>query len=520
VVRNVLVTAIVLIALTAGLPVAAQPGPARGPTGASYDRQAYDLSMTKGLVRYADGKYEEALGLFRQALTAKPGDLRATEYLARTLLGTQQPAAAEPLFRQILAADPSAGKAWLGLAISQYRQGKYQEAKESLAAAERHLPRNPQVSYYQGLVREREPGPGPAAEAQFNQGVAYYEQGAMAQAQAAFQSVADSSPNSRLAGSARDYLARISGKAPRPSKRWDLTFAVSPQFDSNVVLAPLGTQPIGGSTGISRKDDYVTVLYGRGEFRLLQTDSWTAGLGYGLYQSFHRTLSGFDVEDHTPTAFLEYRIGPVQTRLQYVFDYVNVGRSPYLISNAFLPIVTVTERRDAFTELRFGYQNKDFQHARFPTNSVRDGKNWMVGLTQYQLFAADEGFVRVGYTFDSDRTGGGSPAFATPGVTTNADWAYNAHRFSAGVGLPPVMTLRLNLDFDYYRQDYDNPNSFSATGTTARHDNIYQVTGTIGRPLTENFTISGQYTYLRDDANIDVFNYSRSIAALILTGRF
>ena len=65
-------------------------------------------------------------------------------------------------------------------------------------------------------------------------------------------------------------------------KAWDLTFSVSPQYDSNVVVLPLGIQPPGGSSGISQKSDYRTVFTGRGEYRPLQTDMWTAGAAYGF----------------------------------------------------------------------------------------------------------------------------------------------------------------------------------------------------------------------------------------------
>jgi hypothetical protein len=60
----------------------------------------------------------------------------------------------------------------------------------------------------------------------------------------------------------------------------------------------------------------------------------------------------------------------------------------------------------AFTQVQFRYQNKDFQHGRFTSNSLRDGKNWLAGITQYILFAENTGNVRLGYTFDTDRTGG------------------------------------------------------------------------------------------------------------------
>lgn len=86
--------------------------------------------------------------------------------------------------------------------------------------------------------------------------------------------------------------------------------------------------------------------------------------------------------------------------------------------------------------------------------------------------------MRIGYTYDTDRTGGGSPSVAVVGNQTNADWAYRGHRVAAGLSLPPVMTVRLNLAFDYYRQDYDNPSSFSPSGTTRRLDEILFFTGT------------------------------------------
>lgn len=179
---------------------------------------------------------------------------------------------------------------------------------------------------------------------------------------------------------------------------------------------------------------------------MIQTQVWAAGLTYGIYQSFHRKLSGFDVQDHAPAAFIRYQMGPLQLSLQYVFNYTEVGRSPYLQSHAIQPIFTLAEGSRWVTQFQFRYQNKGFREGRFgPLNDARDGKNWLARVTQYFLFADKTGSIRLGCTFDTDRTGGGSPAVAAlPGTPTGADWAYKAHRFSAGLDLPPVWTqLRL-----------------------------------------------------------------------------
>lgn len=498
--------------------------------------ETYDLSITKGLVEFGKGRYDKAEALFRKAWIVKPGDPDAGYYLGQTLIQLEKYEAAEKIFRQLLEAEPTSGQALLGLGITQYNQGKFNDALASLTAAEQPLPGDPLVQYYLGLVyqeleafdqssvRFRQAmrlSPDLTLSSYYYSGIAHYRRGSLEEAKAAFESViASGEPESELVRSAMEYLALIRATAASAPRKWDLSFSVSSQYDDNVVLLPLGTQPPGQGTGISQKSDYRTVLFARGEYRPIQTETWIAGGGYGIYQSFHRRLSGFDVEDHTPSLFVQRQLGRLQARLQYVYDYVKVGRSPYLISHAIQPTFTLAEGESAYTQIQLRYQDKDFQHGRFTINSTRDGKNWLAGVTQYFLFADNTGHIRVGYTYDTDRTGGGSPALATPGIPTNADWAYRAHRLAAGLSLPPIYTLNLNLGFDYYRQDYDNPNSFSETGTTRRQDDIYFLTGTLSRNFGKHLSVAAEYSYTRDQVNISVFDYHRSVYSLTLTGRF
>jgi len=197
-----------------------------------------------------------------------------------------------------------------------------------------------------------------------------------------------------------------------------------------------------------------------------------------------------------------------------------VGGDPYLISNAIQPIVTVAEEGNLFTQFQFRWQYKSFQNDQFPTNSLRNANNWLAGATQFWYFADGAGNARIGYTFDTDRTGGGSPGFATPGVQTSADWSYNGHRLSAGVSLPPFRTFRPSLAFDYYLQSYDNPNSFSTTGTTVRRDKVIFFTGSLSKELTKILSVAFEYNYVRDQSNVSAFDYARSIFAITFSGRF
>ncbi|MGH7255394.1 MAG: tetratricopeptide repeat protein, partial [Nitrospirales bacterium] len=493
--------------------------------------QRYELNYAKGLVEFGKGRYEDAKTRFEAALEARPGDLDAAFYLGQTLIRLQQPYEAADVFRRLVLINPKSGRAHLGLGMALFNQADNQAALTTLDEAERLAPDSALVHYYQGLAYARlgayeesfEPfaramviNPGLAPEAQFQRGLAFLRQGDSDKARAEFQAVAAAEPESELGRSAKRYLERAAAAAPKEKKSWSLDLAVSSQWDSNVVLLPIGTQP-NPITGISRKGDYRTALYARGELRPYQTDRWTVGSSYAVYRSFHRELAGFDVETHTPIFFVQHQRGAIQARLQYAFDYVNVGDAPFLHAHSAQATMYVVQSRRAFMEFKARYQDKDFQHGRFVFNSARDGKNWLAGATQYLLFGEEGGYMKVGYTFDADRTGGGSPGTAVGGVTTNADWAYKGQRASVGIGLPLMWQVKADASFDYYRQDYDNPNSFSCAAGTAcsdkRQDDIYIVNATLSRDLTERLSLAAQYSYTRDEANLKVFNYNRSVYA-------
>jgi hypothetical protein len=77
-----------------------------------------------------------------------------------------------------------------------------------------------------------------------------------------------------------------------------------------------------------------------------------------------------------------------------------------------------------------------------------------------------------------------------------------------------------SLEFDYYLQNYDNANSFSPDGTTRRRDRIIFFTGSLSRDLTDSLSVSLEYNYTRDQSNVSVFDYTRSIYSITLSGHF
>lgn len=491
------------------------------------DYREYDFNLSKGLLLYSQQRYGEAERYLREAFNAKPGDSLAGYYLGLTSLRLHRYTAAEERFREVLRRHPDDARARMGLGMALYHQDRYPEASAELVVAERTLKDEPLLYYYAGLaaaaqqkhdqasekfLRAGKMDPELANDPHYQRGVALQSKGQAPQATAEFRSAVEG-------GAVAAQPVRPTPSTALPSKRWSANFGVSTQYDSNVVLLP------GGGTlpgGISHKDDFVFVLTGNGEYRFVQNDTWTAGVGLGLYTNFHARLSDFNVVDVGPTVYVQRRLGLTQLRLQYTFDNVTVGGDSYLQSNAFQPTLTIPESDRTYTQVFARYQYKDFKTFRDdqlgrPVNQTRDGINWMLGAMQYWRFADDRGHVRAGYTLDMDRTGGGDTAQI--GVPSNGDWSYTGHRLSIGGGYQPIAATTLQLAFDYYRQSYSNANSFSPD-LEKRKDNVYLLTGTAVRDLNSWLWLAFQYSLTRDQSNVEVFDYTRHIVSLTLGGAF
>ncbi|HEU4683350.1 MAG TPA: tetratricopeptide repeat protein [Nitrospira sp.] len=494
----------------------------------------YDFGLSKGLLLYSNQRYAEAERYLSEAYRVKPGDTVAGYYLGQSLLRLRRYADAEARYREILLQHPTDARARMGLGMALYHQERHAEALANLSIAEQTIKDDPLLYYYAGLAAARRQSyeqatekflragsldPELAKDARYQRGAALASQGKAEQAAAEFRAAVETP----AAAEAEPTKPSLWFGGASPSKRWNANFAVSAQYDSNVVLLPSGVSSPGA--GISHKSDFVSVLTGNGEYRFFQNDTWTAGAGYGFYQNLHARLSEFNVQDHTPTLYVQRRFGLAQLRFQYILDYVTVGGDPYLLSNALQPTLTYPESDRTFTQVFARYQYKDFKSFRddqfaVPINQTRDGVNWMFGGLQYIMFPDNRGHVRVGYTFDADRTGGGDVTQATPGRPTNADWSYTGHRLSTGIAYQPMTATTVQLAFDYYRQNYSNANSFSFTGTTVRHDNVYLFTLTGVRELRSWLWLAFQWSYTRDQSNIAAFDYTRNIISLTLGGAF
>ena len=79
---------------------------------AQLPNETYDFSITKGIVEFGRGHYEQAAAFFEQARQAVPDDPEASEYLGQVLLRLKRFPDAEALFQDLTIRHPTHSPGW------------------------------------------------------------------------------------------------------------------------------------------------------------------------------------------------------------------------------------------------------------------------------------------------------------------------------------------------------------------------------------------------------------------------
>ncbi len=491
----------------------------------------YDLWMAKGTALLNSERSLDAEDAFHAALTARPADPRATYLLGVTQGKQEKYPEAEQTLRQALKMslkrDEREG-AYHDLGVVLFKQGQYEPALESLKYAEEIAPGNPLIQFNKGMVYKKMPQDGPAviafreaasgadahdlswaASAYYQMGIILYRQQRYEEAKVAFSDVIERRPTSDIAKSSTVFLERMS-EAERVEmaggeKPWNISAHASSQHDSNVTLDPTVSP---SSDRVSRRRDNRFVVQWSGSREFPASLPW--GVAYNLYQSWHAELSDYDVQSHEPSIYWFYKKERMEGRLDYLYNFVVVGEERYMQSHTLRPTVTLARSTTRSIQFLYQLQYRVFKNSAplFLDNSDRDGINNMFGLTENFAFANGKRGLRLGYLLDADRTQGD-------------DWEAIGHRIFVNGEASLPLALKLEGGVDYSGRRYANVNSFSAAIPKEERDDIaYGANIGLTHSIRESFEIAAQYTYIRNDSNLPIFDYTRGVYALNLTGRF
>lgn len=465
------------------------------------------LTLEKGIGQYKHENYDEALPTLLKAVEEAPNSTLASYYLGLNYKQLQNFKAAIPNLRIAVTKSPKIKGALIELIDCLYRYNELEEANKWILEAEREGIRPAQVSFLKGLVRQKE---GKMEEAitsfekakkldstmvqagNYQIGLAHLKEKKFDKAEKSFGQVALILPSSNLAKYANEYLNALDRRRDA-TQPWRYTFGMFWQYDDNVVLKP-GDESLAvdiASAGDSRQVYTVQIENNRRS----EDNEWGLKNQYNLYISDQNDLSFYD------TVVNSFSIQPNRYTDNSVLSFPVTYSHSIVDSRGYLhnPTLGTTYNHIYNNEnmgqvfLRYGYKNYLFTPSTDDEN--RDANTFDTGLGWFRFFDKRNGFYSFRYAYNQEWTKGDN-------------WDYSGNRLSATALIPIEDLFKITLSGSTYFQDFKNVHTVFGE---SRDDIVYTASTMLNYELNDSTELRLQYTYVRDDSNLSVFDYVRNI---------
>jgi Tfp pilus assembly protein PilF len=491
----------------------------------------------RGLVAFDKGQWQQAYGLFDQAVHADPNDALAVCYrgLAQARRGLR-PAAIQDI-EAALKINPTLPHAALDLGIAYFDAAQYPLAKTWLERAHQQGAERFTAAFFLGLtlyrlgddagaltyLNEAKTDPELRPSAQYYSGLALLRQGKTEAGRAELAQVTREQPQSEVGTAAQSYGGAGARQPPSAvsterKKPWSVYGELGFEYDSNVVIAPSDSD-VKTAEGISRQADGRTVLEAGGSYTLLDSDIGSLRASYDFYQSIHFRLTQFDLQGHRVRLDAASQPGWISYGLSGTYDFYALDYKSFFQEALGTPWIALAEGQGGATQLYYTVRGRDF--FRQPYDPSRDAIDNAVGLRQYLALGRADRVLTVGYQFDAEQTlthaPNGQPIVCTPTMQTSGcggrDFEYKGNQADVGVSLPVLDLMRAQFAYLFRLEDYQFPNS-RLNFVSRRHDNEHQIVVALTRDLTPHIALGLDYFGVINNSNVPDFDYGRNVVSV------
>ena len=517
-----------------------------GSTPAVAQQSEADVFVAQAILAYDARRYDEALGLLKEALTQDPKNVEALYYSGLVLMAQQKTEQAVEALEKARALAPRDVSIQFLLGVAYFALERYDQAEGPLTQVFGERPQTEGIGYYVGLIRYRKKDYQGALKAfraetsknpniqqlvKFYSGLTLAILGLPEQAAQEVDAAVRLQTGSALTGPAeriRDSLV----SARQAERRFHADVRVGFLYDSNVAVVPQPSHDPTAESVRHRKTATPGELAAlRLDYAWLRTGPWESTVTYSFFQTYNNRLPSFNVQNHLVAGSLSYRAAvgsmPFQVGGQYSWDYFSLGAEDFLQRHTATLFGTLVENQGNLTTVLGRFQDKDFFATPGQlTDEDRDAHNWMVGLTHVFRFAQDRHYIRVGYQFDYENADG-------------RNYSYAGNRFLVGGQYTlPWTTTRLKYDFDLHQRHYLHANTLLPVvnpGTREREDleqnHIFRIEQVLASNLGPTsigcaptapcpLTLAAEYQRTVADSNLPIFAFNRNVWSLTLSWQY
>lgn len=471
-------------------------------------------NLQNGIVQYNADNFEEAVEFLTKARQEAPKSAEVAFWLGKTYRA--QGNLQDSIFHLTDAATfiPPFKEAVIELTDVLYRLDRIEEAHKWLAIAEREGIYPAKAAFLRGLifVKEKKYKESIASfeksksldntyvqAADFQIGLAYMMGRRYKEAAERFRAVVLKDPITDLADYARRYQVLVEERSwlERPLR---LSLSVLGQYDTNMLVEPYAYPGL-SDAGDERSLRMLNTL--RLDFAPILQDPWQFMASYALSTSLHeKNSTTYDFLVNSLTLAPGYNFGRFSVSL-YANYMHSLKRDPGYerYSDRFgtgpLARIFLTESKDQLLEIYAGYQRKNYFKTPIDPNENQTAGGFESRIGWMRFF--DSGAILVAnYGFETDNADGNN-------------WSNVGHRFSVNGIIPVWNKLKLQLGAEMFWQDYTNQSTIPAFSGKKRQDKNYMGTAGLIWDIHRNLSLMLNYTGIRNDSNIYLYDYCRHI---------
>jgi tetratricopeptide (TPR) repeat protein len=477
---------------------------------------ATDNLLEKGIEEYKAENYEEAVDILLAVRYEQPASSIAAFYLGLTYKQMREYKLAERNLREAITLSPPVKDAYLELAEVLYTLDALGEAKEWVAKSEQEGIKPAHTAFLKGLILLKEGKADDAIAsfenakkldqsfsqpADFQIAAAHVQKQRFDEAKKSLHTIQNIDPLSDLASFSKEYEKALS-RTLALYKPWQFRVGVAYQYDDNVVLKP-GTD-IQGVDISGEKDSSIVstlnVLYSP-----LLNGPFTLRCHYDLYNNMYFHTTSHNLLTQAVSVVPGYTFKNSVLSFPLSFAYLWVSGDPYMSLLTMKPTLQVAITPNQIGQFTVGYDKRELIEGALDRDEDRDGDVFNASAGYIRLFREGKGTFNIIYEYSHDDTDG-------------KNWANTGNRFIVS-GLIPDLVKKTNLILsgDIFLQEYDNTHTVFEK---KRKDETYTVSATVIAEIVKALYLNLQYSYIRADSNISVYDYDRNIYTMGFEYRF
>ncbi len=237
------------------------------------------------------------------------------------------------------------------------------------------------------------------------------------------------------------------------------------------------------------------------------TGHWLFNAQYAVGSSLHaKNKHTHDSLSNSISLTPGYNFGEYAIYLAANYNHAMV-RSPsykkYSGSFSTGPLLRMAVKGNQMLEIFSGYTNTRYFQPALAPEEDRDSTGYRSYISWLWLFRKDY-FLNLRFQAEKQDTDG-------------RNWSNSSFGFSANYAMPVYENVKLQLSGQINKQDFDNRNTFF---DKTREDTLYTFSGGFSWDWRKNSTLILQYTRMRSDSNIGIYDYTRNMYTLGMEYRF